>query len=94
MHLKIFSLVQKKKTKKKPYKICVNKGSKFYQRSMKSWLEKNTMDMYSTLNEGKSIAAEWFIRILKNKIDEHMISISKYVYIDKLDDIVNEYNNT
>ena len=58
MHLKIFSLVQKKKTKKKPYKICVNKGSKFYQRSMKSWLEKNTMDMYSTLNEGKSIAAE------------------------------------
>ena len=48
----------KKKTKKKPYKICVNKGSKFYQRSMKSWLEKNTMDMYSALNEGKSIAAE------------------------------------
>ena len=60
---------------------------------MKSWLEKNTMDMYSTLNEGKSVVAEWFIRILKNKIDEHMISISKYVYIDKLDDIVNEYNN-
>ena len=52
------------------------------------------MDMYSTHNEGKSVVAEWFIRILKNKIDEHMISISKYVYIDKLDDIVNEYNNT
>ena len=46
------------KKKKKTYKICVNKESKFYQRSMKSWLEKNTMDMYSTLNEGKSVVAE------------------------------------
>ena len=50
--------------------------------------------MYSTRNEGKSIAAERFIRILKNKIYKYMTSISKNVYIDKLDDIVNEYNNT
>ena len=50
--------------------------------------------MYSTHNEGKSVAAERFIRTLKNKIYRHMTSISKNVYIDKLDDIVNEYNNT
>ena len=31
---------------------------------------------------------------LKSKIYEHMTSISKNVYIDKLDDIVDEYNNT
>ena len=50
--------------------------------------------MYSTHNEGKSVVAERFIRTLKNKIYKYMTSISKNVYIDKLDDIVNKYNNT
>ena len=49
--------------------------------------------MYSARNEGKSVVAERFIRTIKNKIYKHMTSISKNVYIDKLDDIVNEYNN-
>ena len=49
--------------------------------------------MYSTNNEGKSVVAERFIRTLKSKIYKHMTSISKNVHIDKLDDIVNEYNN-
>ena len=61
---------------------------------MKSWLEKNAIEMYSTHNEGKSAVAERFIRTLKNKIYEYMTSVSKNVYIDKLDDIVNKYNNT
>ena len=50
--------------------------------------------MYSTNNEGKSVIAERFIRPLKNKIYKYMNSISKNVYIDKLDDIVKKYNNT
>ena len=50
--------------------------------------------MYSTYNEGKSVAAERFIRTLKNKIFKHMTAISKNVYFDVLDDIVNKYNNT
>ena len=50
--------------------------------------------MYSTHNKGKSVVAERFIRTLKSKIYKYMTSISKNVYIDKLDDIVNEYNNT
>ena len=49
--------------------------------------------MYSTHDEGKSVVAEIFIRTSKNKICKYMTSISKNVYIDKLDDIVNEYNN-
>ena len=49
--------------------------------------------MYSIHNEGKSVVAERFIRTLKTKIYRHMTSISKNVYIDILDDIVNEYNN-
>ena len=50
--------------------------------------------MYSTHNEGKSVAAERFIRTLKSKIYNYMTSVSKNVYINKLDDIVNEYDNT
>ena len=50
--------------------------------------------MYSIHNEGKSVIAERFIRTLKSKIDKYMTTISKNVYIDKLDDIVDKYNNT
>ena len=50
--------------------------------------------MHSTHNKGEPVVAERFIRTLKNKIYKYMTSISKNVYIDKLDDIVNEYNNT
>ena len=50
--------------------------------------------MYSTYNEGKSVVAERFIRTLKNKIFKHMTAISKNVYFDVLDGIVNKYNNT
>ena len=49
--------------------------------------------MYSTYNEGKSVVAERFIMILKNKIFKHMTAVSKNFYFDFLDDIVNEYNN-
>ena len=49
--------------------------------------------MYSIHNEGKSVVAERFIKTLK-KIYKYMTSVSRNVYIDKLDDIVNEYNNT
>ena len=50
--------------------------------------------MYSTHNEGKSIAAERFIRTSKNKNYKYMTSVSKNENIDKLDDIVNKYNHT
>ena len=49
--------------------------------------------MYSTFNEGKSVVAERFIRILKNKLYNHMMATGKNVYYDVLDDVVNEYNN-
>ena len=82
-----------KQSNRKPNKIWVDKGSEFYNASSKKWLQDNDIVMYSTHNEGKSVVAERFIRTLKGKIYKHMTSISKNVYIDKLDDIVNEYNN-
>ena len=50
--------------------------------------------MHSTHNEGKSVFAKRFIRTLKNKIYKWMTSISKNVNLNKLNYIVNKYNNT
>ena len=52
----------------KPNKIWVDKGSEFYNSSVKSWLEKNGIELYSTHSKGKSVVAERFIRTFKNKI--------------------------
>ena len=71
----------------------VDKVSEFYNGLIKSWLERNAIEMYSTHNGEKSVVAERFIRTLKNKIYKYMTAIPKNVYIDKLDDIVNKYNN-
>ena len=49
--------------------------------------------VYSIRNERKSVVVERFIRTLKNKIYKYMTSVSKNVYINKLDDIVNKYSN-
>ena len=78
----------------KPDKIWVDNGSEFYNRSVKSWLEKNAIEMYSTHNERKSVVAERFIRTLKSRMYKYMTSIPQNVYIYKLDDIVDKYNNT
>ena len=79
---------------RKPNKIWVDQGSEFYNQSFKDFLKINNIEMYSTFNEGKSIVTERFIRTLKNKIFKHMRAISKNVYFDVLDDIVDKYNNT
>ena len=53
---------------------------------------KNEKEMYPTHNEEKPVVAERFIRTLKNKIYKYVISVSKYVCVNKLDDKVNKYN--
>ena len=52
---------------RKPSKIWIDKGSMFYNRSMKSWLEKNAIEMYSAHNKVKSVSVGRFIRTLKIK---------------------------
>ena len=78
---------------RKSNKIWVDNGSEFYNNSFKKSLKDNDIEMYSIHNEGKSVVVERFIRTLKTKIYKYMTSNSKNVYIDKSDDIVNEYNN-
>ena len=57
-------------------------------------MKDNNIEMYSTYNEGKSVVAERLIRTLKNKIFKHITAVSKKVYFDVLNDIVDKYNNT
>ena len=56
-----------KEFNRKPRKTCVEKGSKFYNRSMKSWLEKNATETYSRYDERKSVVTKRFIRTLKKR---------------------------
>ena len=81
-----------KESNRKPNKKWADKGSEFYKNSFKKWV-KDDIEMYSIHNEGKSVIAERFIRTLKNKIFKHMTAISKNVYFDVFDDIVNKYND-
>ena len=80
----------------KPNKIWVDQGGELYN-NLKIFLKINDTEMYSTYNKEKSIVAERFIRIMKNKIFKQMTAVSKNVYFDVLidiDNIVNKYNNT
>ena len=60
---------------------------------MKSWLGKNDTKTYLTYNEEITAVTERFLRTLKNKVCKYMTSISKILFTEKLDDIVNKYNN-
>ena len=74
---------------RKQNKIWLVKESGFYNRSMKSQLQDNDIEMYLIHNEGKFVFAERFVRTLIEQ-SKHMSLISKNVYIDKLAD---KYNN-
>ena len=78
----------------RPNKIRVDKGSEFYNRSMKSLVEKNGIEIYSTRNKGNYIVAERFTIATKNKFYKYMTLFLKNVHIDKLDDLVNKCHNT
>ena len=78
----------------KPSKIWVDQGGEFYNNLFKRFLKINIIEMYSTYNEWKFVAAERFIRTLKNKTFKHMTAVSKNIYVDVLDDIADKYNNT
>ena len=60
---------------------------------MKSWLENNDKEMFSMYINGRSGVAQRFIRTFKTKIYKYMTSMSKNMYIDKLDDKVEKYNS-
>ena len=79
---------------RKKNKIWVDQVGEFYNKLFKRFLKINNIQMHSTYNEGKSVVAERFVIMLKNKIFKRLNAVPKNVYFDVLDDIVNKYNNT
>ena len=68
---------------RRPNKIWADKGSEFYNRSMKTWLQDNDREICAAHNDGKSVVAKRFIRAIKNKIYKFMTSVSKmYILIN------------
>ena len=65
----------------------------FYNISFKKWLKSNGVKTHSTQNEEKSVLPETFIRTWVNQIYKHMTAVSKNIYFDGLNNIVNKYNN-
>ena len=72
--LKLFKIVLNK-PKRKPIKNWVDKGSEFYNISIKLLFQDNDIELCSTHNEGKIVVAERFVRSLKDNIYKHMTSI-------------------
>ena len=79
-------------SKKTQNKILVDQGRELHNIFFKKLLKGNAIEMHSTFNEGKSIVTERSIRTLKNKIYKHMTAVSKNVYFNVLDNIVDIYN--
>ena len=55
-------------SKRQPNKSWVDQGREIYNKTIQKWLDNNDILRCSTLNEGKSIVSERFIRTLKCKI--------------------------
>ena len=57
-------------------------------------MKENNIQMYSTYNKGKSVVAERFIKTWKNQVYKNLAAVSKNVFFDVLNDIVDKNNNT
>ena len=73
------------------HKVMVDQGREFYNKLMRKQLD---VLMYLIYNEVKSTIAERFVRTLKNKISKKMTAPDSHSYLDYLDKLMDEYNNT
>ena len=55
------------------------------------WLKGNQIEMYSAYNEGKCVAAERFMKTLKNKIHKYLKAVSKKKIFYVLNYTVDKY---
>ena len=83
-----------KKSKRKPEKLWTDKGSEFISRHFKDFLKKNNIKLYHTENEEKSSIVEIWNKTMKNKMWKMFSSNNSTVCWDKLDKLVDDYNNT
>lgn len=80
--------------KNKPNKLWVDQGSEFYNKDFKKYLKDNNIDMYSSFGDHKSAVIERFNRTLKTKMWKYFTAKNTRKYIDVIDDLIKDYNNT
>ena len=68
--------------------------NEFYDRSLEKFLEEKNIEICHTETVDKLVFDETFIETKRNRIYRYMISASKNLYIEKLEDMVKQYNNT
>jgi len=79
---------------RKPEYLWTDKSKEFYNKDLKKLLDKHKTTLYSTENEEKSSVVERWNRTMKNKMWKMFTANNNRIYYDKLDDLVNQYNNT
>ena len=82
------------KSKRKPQMLWTDKGSEFISKHFKDFLKSKKIKLYHTENEEKSSVVERWNRTMKNKMWKMFIINNNTVYWDKLDKLVNNYNNS
>ena len=78
---------------RKPKKLWIDKGKEFWNKDMMNIMNDYGIKRYSTENEEKSSVVERWNRTIKEKIWKMFSARNEYVYVDKLNEILNEYNN-
>ena len=68
--------------------------NEFYDRSLEKFLVEKNIEIRHTQTVDKSVFDETFVETKRNRIYRYMISASKNLYIEKLEDMVKQYNNT
>lgn len=76
--------------KRQPQKLWVDKGKEFYNKNVMAL----RVELYSTENEEKSSVVERWNRTMKEKMFKYFSANSTKTYVDVLDEMVNDYNNT
>ena len=83
-----------KKSKRKPMMLWTDKGSEFISKHFKEFLKKEKIKLYHTENEEKSSVLERWNRTMKNRMWKMFTANNNTVYWDKIDKLVDDYNNT
>ena len=83
-----------KNSGRKPKHIWVDQGKEFYNKNMGQWLQENTINRYSTYGEHKSCVVERVNRTIKEKMWKRFTAENTRNWVDMLDRLINEYNNT
>ena len=79
---------------RQPKMLWTDKGSEFISKHFKDFLKKKDIKLYHTENKEKSSVVERWNRTMKNKMWKMFSVNNNTVYADKIDKLVNDYNNT